>query len=302
LTASLPTSFYAEMPSTASKSKPSTNSSTPDDGQPGRKRARTNTLRAGDAASGPVMPAVSIASVDADVELTDADSAQPLLFEARHIVVVGDLTAGNSLVHPEVLGKMGELLNMQISSQLNALDFVVGRYVLASSDDQWELTKVLMKSFEGCNLPQSQPFCHEDGSALGMLWWRTGGSRVGHLAKTKESVYRVWKSRSFIWATPLISVWPPPIVAGPGIIENTVWTLQLKCADTEQSALRAIARQLESRYVGAFFAKVCDGMLQGNPLLTSLVADQGRRGGPWPLVPPLGVEGWLSIRSPCRVD
>lgn len=255
------------MPSSSAKPRVATKDSSPADAERGRKRARRTTIGPTDVAPSPVVPAVSVASVDADVELMDAEANadQSLLFDSRLIVAVGNLTAGNSWVDPEVLKKMGELLDMQISSRLNLLDFLVSRYVLASSEDQWELTKVLMKSFEGGNLPQSVPFCHQDDSPLGIMWWRPGVSRAGHLAKNKEAVYRVWKNRSFIWATPLVSVWPPPIVAGPGIVENTIWALELKCHDTEHAALRVIGRQLESRFVGAFFAMVCDSGLCGIP-------------------------------------
>lgn len=256
------------LPSSASNTMPIDNSS-PDGGEPARKRSRSSTIKK------PIvsMPAVSVASIDADVELMDAegDATRPLQYESRSIVVIGTLTAGNSLVNPEVLGKMGELLDMQVSSQLSILDFVVGRYVLASSDDQWELIKAIQKAMEGGHLPQQLPFSSEDDAPLGILWWRAGGSRAGHLVKSKESAYRVWKGRSFIWAAPLVSVWPPPLVAGPGIVENTVWVLQLKCADTEQSALRVIARQLEARFIGAFFAVVCDGDLCETTLLTFLL-------------------------------
>jgi hypothetical protein len=150
---------------------------------------------------------------------------------------------------------------MQISSQLDPLDFVVGRYALASSDDEWDLAKQLYKSFEGGNQPQGEAFVSLDGTPLGNLWWRSGVSRTGHLAKNKEVAYRVHKNRSFIWALPVISVWPPPLLLGPGVAENTVWVFELKDTDSEHSTLRALAKLLESHYDGYFFAEVCDSEL-----------------------------------------
>lgn len=57
------------------------------------------------------------------------------------VVGVGKLLAEKCMVDTSLMAKMGELLDMQITSQLDAMDFVVGRYVLASRDGEWELTK-----------------------------------------------------------------------------------------------------------------------------------------------------------------
>jgi hypothetical protein len=194
------------------------------------------------------------------MEVGDEASHPPLL-ENCLMVEIGSVKAGMCAVDPEVMRKMGELLGMQITSQLDPLDFVVGRYALASPDDEWDLTKQLFKSFEGGNLPQGEAFTCLDGSSFGNLWWRSGVSRTGHLAKNKEVAYRVHKNRSFIWALPVISVWPPPLMLGPGVADNTIWGFELKDPSSEHTTLRALAKLLESHYDGYFFAKVCDGGL-----------------------------------------
>lgn len=228
----------------------------------------------------PVTPPASVASVEEDVVLMPVDSndntSRPLLLENRLMVAVGLLEAGMTSVDPLLPAKMGELLGMQTFTRLDALDFVVGRYVLVSSDDEWELTKTLFWVFEGNNPLQTEPFHHQDGSLMGNLWWRAGVLRGGHLAKSKEVMYRVLKNRSFIWATPLISVWPPPLVIGLGIVENTVWCFELTNHDTEHSVLVVLAKQLEPKYCGYFYAKVCDGWLSYELILINGIMVAGQ--------------------------
>jgi hypothetical protein len=175
-----------------------------------------------------VTPAVSVASVDADVvAMDDKDEAsRPSPFEYSLMVEIGKLATQRCLVNPEAIKKMSELLLMQLTSRWNSMDFVVGTQVLATTDnrDSWELTKGIYKSFED----------------VGML-------------------------RSFSWTTPIATIWPPPLVAGPGISENTLWSFEVKDHGAEQGTLRAMAHLLGARYDGAFFAKVCDGELLVNP-------------------------------------
>jgi len=103
---------------------------------------------------------MSVASVQMDVEsdTEGGDAGRPPPLEDRLMVQIGDLKAGSCAVDPEILTKMAELLGMQVSAHLDVLDFVVGRYALGNTDDEWDLTKQLYKGFEGGNLPRSEAF------------------------------------------------------------------------------------------------------------------------------------------------
>jgi hypothetical protein len=213
-----------------------------------------------------VTPAVSVASVDADVvAMDDKDEAsRPSPFEYSLMAEIGKLATQRCLVNPEAIKKMSELLLMQLTSRWNSMDFVVGTQVLATTDDR-DSWKGIYRSFEDVGTPLMQEFRHVDGSPFGSIYWREGVTGSNHLGKNKDGTLKVWKNRSFSWTTPIATIWPPPLVAGPGISENTLWSFEVKDHGAEQGTLRAMAHLLGARYDGAFFAKVCDGELLVNP-------------------------------------
>jgi hypothetical protein len=168
----------------------------------------------------------------------------------------GDLpVAGLGLT---TLTRIAKLLSQQSEKKVHPCDVILERRLLANPADDLRLSKLLSDSYKGDSKPQEEEVDLGDQSVLGTLHWRTKVSTGGHLTQNMEGTDRDINSRSFAWAVPLVSVWPPPLTMGPNALDNIMWEFMLGNQDPEFNALGALADQLDKdRYCGVFFAKVC---------------------------------------------
>jgi hypothetical protein len=147
-------------------------------------------------------------------------------------------------------------LDLQRTKKIHVYDFILERRLLASPADELKLSKLLSDAYKGDSKPLAEEIQFGNETLLGTLLWRTRASSGGHLAQSTEGADRDLYNRSFAWAVPLSSVWPPPLAMGPEAIDNIMWEFELRNRDSEHTTLRTLTEQLEDVYRGAFFTKV----------------------------------------------
>ena len=172
------------------------------------------------------------------------------------LMTFGDDTTETIWLDTKPLFRIAGLLGLCVTKGIHVFDFILERRLLANSADELQLTRLLSDSFKGDSKPLEEELQFGDDALLGTLHWRTRASPKGHLVQGIEGNIRDLHNRSFIWAVPLISVWPPPLTMGPDVKDNILWEFELQNQATEQKALETLAGQLENDYRGAFFAMV----------------------------------------------
>jgi hypothetical protein len=135
---------------------------------------------------------------------------------------------------------------------------VLEQRLLAVPEDELALYNAVNSMFKGGTKPMVEDIELGSDMMQGTLYWRSSKtSATGHLAQGMEIVDRDTQHRSFTWVAPLSSTWPPPLTLSTEVADNMVWDFRLQEGETGHSALFALAEQLDKRYCGAFFAKVC---------------------------------------------
>ena len=171
------------------------------------------------------------------------------------VALFGELSA--KTLSPETIYRIAELFSQQSLNKVHPYDVILERRLLANPADDLKLSKSLTDTYKGDSKPLEEEVDLGENTVLGTLHWRTKASSGGHLAQHMEGTDRDILCRSFAWAVPLITVWPPPLVAGPEASDNTLWEFQLRNRDLGHNALSALAEQFgKDGYSGAFFAKV----------------------------------------------
>ena len=172
------------------------------------------------------------------------------------VAVFGELPK-ETLLKSDTLLRLAELLSLQNSSKVHPYDIILERRLLANPADDLKLSNQISTSFKG----DSKPLEHEIElgceSVRGTLHWRAQPPTGGHLIHTMEGTDCDILCRSFAWAVPLITIWPPPLVLGPDASENVYWELELQGSESGPEALTSVAKRLDDdQYCGALFAKV----------------------------------------------
>jgi hypothetical protein len=154
------------------------------------------------------------------------------------------------------------ILSTAAADGVDMRDVCMSLPILATPADSWDLVKLIQRAFEGASIPEGVNL--EDQAVS--LWYRRTTTKAGCLFKTLEPVTRTFKGRSFLWAAPLISIWPPPIVLNTTRNSAVVWTFELADEDRELPAIRTIGNYLAEKYMGYFFAAVCYDPTSLSPL------------------------------------
>jgi hypothetical protein len=180
-------------------------------------------------------------------------------FESKNIIAIfGSLSPENSMLDSDTLFRITELLGIQGNKKIDPLDFLIERHLLADPTDDLRLSKLISDTFKGNSKPSEEEISLGSKSLLGTLHWRNQATTRGHLAPNMEGVDRELQSRSFAWAVPLITTWPPPLSMGSDATDNKLWEFKLQDCDLEHDALKSLVEQLEEDDRGVFFAKVCN--------------------------------------------
>jgi hypothetical protein len=171
------------------------------------------------------------------------------------VVTIGTLVA--ETLAPGTFFRIAERLAHQHANGIHPYDVVLERRLLANPTDDLKLSLSISNTYKGDSKPLEEEIDLGSDSVLGTLHWRTRKPTGGHLAQGNEGTDRDIDSRSFAWAVPLSTTWPPPLIMGPKASDNTVWEFELQSHENEQETLDKLADQLDSeRYCGLFFAKV----------------------------------------------
>jgi hypothetical protein len=132
---------------------------------------------------------------------------------------------------------------------------------LANLADKLQLTRLLSDSFKVYSKPLKEELQFGNNELLRALYWRTWASPKGHLVQNIKGNTQDLHNYSFIWAVPLILVWPPPLIIGLDVKHNMLWEFELQNLATKYTALETLAEQLMDNYQGVFFAIVCTNPL-----------------------------------------
>ena len=186
-----------------------------------------------------------------------ADVTSNLAEGERFLYPVGELSEPMTWAPIGMYQDFAKFLHLAGLRQVPPLDIVVGRYLLATPDDAWPILKQLYQAFGGSLQPVTLRY--EKDGFLAQIWARETKpvkKNAPTLVKSKELTYRVLEDRSFIWAIPLITIWPPPFTTGVERHHDLGWHITLEDKHPESEVIRVLAEHLEGEAVGAFFAVV----------------------------------------------
>lgn len=186
-------------------------------------------------------------------------SSEPQVeFEYRTLIAIfGGLSTKHSTLGPEPLFQIAQSLSYQQRMEIDPRNVVFGQRLLAVPEDELALYNAINATFKGGFMPVIKDISMASDTTTETLYWRSAKSPNGYLVQSMEIANRDTQRRSFAWVALLTAVWPPFIMLSAKVSDNTVWDFRLREGETGCSALLAIAQQLDKRYYGAFFAKVC---------------------------------------------
>jgi hypothetical protein len=185
-------------------------------------------------------------------------SEQQVEFEYRNLIAIfGGLSTKISTLGPEPLFRIAQSLSYQQQNEIDPRNVVFGQRLLAVPEDELALHNAIMMTFKGGIMPIIENISMASETTTGTLYWRSTKSPNGYLVQSLEVADRDTQRCLFARVTPLSTVWPPPIILSAEVSDNTVWDFRLREGEMGHNALLAIAQQLDKRYCGAFFTKVC---------------------------------------------
>ncbi|KAI0289324.1 hypothetical protein B0F90DRAFT_1868850, partial [Multifurca ochricompacta] len=214
-------------------------------------------------------PALSLHTVaDDDIDMSDLSQVPPMLdpnssspsdWEVKVPEVIRVFNQpGGAIGSDDLLFRFARRLAENLGTKSDKMDVIVQRKLVASPDDEWELEKLITRTFEGARPPNFQIIT---SSTVDMrIVGRTGKAVKGTLMKSSEAVWRTLANRSFIWISPLYAVWPPALSLGPENGHSALWhfSLQKDFVDKAQVVLNGLVNQLvgNGQLRGAFFCAI----------------------------------------------
>jgi hypothetical protein len=224
-----------------------------------KKRSRRDTIGQADVPATDITVVDVVSSREGSLALNDIamDTPAPSIPETDSLAVqFGTVPTETMFINPDVISQMAQLLQEQIEGGHNMLDYIVTMRVLATKDDELPLQTQLTAKFAGEKEPERAKYLRHGDEVAGDLFWRPGVSKSGHLLLAKTMTFRVIKQRSFLWASAIALVWPPPLVMHRDQTANLIWSFELKDPRSETEALQTIGETLSEFSFGYFFAMV----------------------------------------------
>jgi hypothetical protein len=204
-----------------------------------KKRARRDTIEReetpqSDSATVPAVSREPSATLDDDA----MDTYTPSTIEDGSLIVpIGDTTALATYIDLDAILHMGHLLCQQTEGGYNMLDFIVTQRILACEEDALPLQHQLVSKFTGPREPVQYRYHRRGEEIAGDMYSHPGVSKSGHLMQSKDVATRSIRQRSFLWACPIATVWPPPLTMDTERPSNLLWSFELNDPSTEMEAL-----------------------------------------------------------------
>ncbi|KAH9956757.1 hypothetical protein BJV74DRAFT_800123 [Russula compacta] len=178
--------------------------------------------------------------MDADA-LMFADIMSDLAKGEQFFYPIGELSEPMIWAPLGIFQDFAKILHQAGAQQVSPLDIVFGQYLLATPEDPWPILKQLYQVFGG------------------QIWaWEVKPAKKNAptLVKMKELAYRVMEDWSFIWVTPLITIWPPPFTTGLEQDHDLTWCIVLEEKHPESEVIWVLVDHLKGEAVGACFVVV----------------------------------------------
>jgi hypothetical protein len=157
----------------------------------------------------------------------------------------------------KVLEEVPELVGRAIQGRTPLENIVLGRFITAKVEDQFDLSRTMEKSFGKGSIPDAQSYPR--GRLLTKVYARVGPEaevkRMPRLMGGPQDFnWKVVENRSFVLFAPILSVWPLPLYSVAR--DSVVWQFTVKKEFREEKVLSALKDNLEDNYVGFFSRQV----------------------------------------------